>query len=73
MTSVSHNSSPINPLPPVMDIAEVAAVFRCPVATVKRYVHGHELVAIQIGKERRFRAEDVLEFIAARPSIVKRK
>ncbi len=59
---------PVQPLPAVMTTEEVAALFRCPVATVERYVHNHELVAIQIGRERRFRAEDVVEFIARRPA-----
>ena len=58
---------PVQPLPAIMTTEEVAALFRCPVVTVERYVHNHELVAIQIGRERRFRADDVLEFIAARP------
>ena len=59
---------PIQPLPPVMTTTEVAAVLRCEEKTVERYVHEHELDAIQIGRERRFRAEDVLEFIATRPT-----
>ena len=59
---------PIQPLPPVLTTEEVSEVLRCSVATVGRYVHSHELPAIQIGRERRFRAEDVLEFIAARPN-----
>ena len=63
---------PVQPLPAVMTTEEVAAMFRCPVETVERYVHNHELVAIQIGRERRFRADDVLEFIAARPANTKR-
>jgi len=53
---------------PVMTTSEVAALLRCEPATVQRYVHNHKLVAIQIGRERRFRAEDVLEFIATRPT-----
>jgi excisionase family DNA binding protein len=65
------HSLPINPLPAVMTTEEVAAFFRCSEDTVARYVHRHELVAIQVGKERRFRAEDVLEFVARRPSIAK--
>ena len=63
----------VQPLPTVMTTEEVAAIFRCPVETVERYVHNHELVAIQIGRERRFRADDVLEFIAARPGNVRRR
>ena len=58
----------IQALPPLMTTEEVAAVFRCEVGTVERYVHRHELVAILIGKKRRFRADDVLDFIAARPA-----
>ncbi len=63
--------APIQPLPPVLTTDEVADVLRCSRAAVLRYVHEHELVAVQIGKERRFRAEDVLDFVAARPSTVK--
>ena len=59
---------PTKPLPPVMTTEEVAEILRCPIKTVDRYVHEHKLDAIQIGKQRRFRAEDVLEFIATRPS-----
>lgn len=59
--------APIQPLPPVLTTDEVASALRCSSNTVERYVHDHKLVAIQIGRERRFRAEDVLDFIAARP------
>ena len=62
------NDMPIRPLPPVMTTDEVAAVLRCSAASVARYVFSHQLMAIRIGRERRFRAEDMLEFIAARPS-----
>ena len=61
-------TQPIQSLPPIMTTEEVGAVLRCSVETVRRYVHAHLLMAVQIGRERRFRAEDVLEFIAARPS-----
>ena len=54
----------------VMTTQEVAEILRCSVATVDRYVHGHELEAVRIGRERRFRADDVLEFVARRPSTV---
>ena len=60
--------APIRPLPPILTTKEVAVVLRCSPETVERYVHAHELVAIQIGRERRFRADDVLEFIAKRPT-----
>lgn len=60
--------APIQPLPPIMTTDEVAAILRCPATTVARYVFDHQLVAVQIGRERRFRADDVLEFIATRPS-----
>ena len=62
------NQTVIQPLPVVMTTDEVAAVLRCPRTTVERYVHNHELSAIQIGKKRRFRAEDLLDFIAAKPT-----
>ena len=61
-------STPLQPLPLVMTTEEVAAVLRCSVETVERYVHAHELATIRIGRERRFRADDVLDFIAARPT-----
>lgn len=60
-------ATPIKPMPPVMTTDEVAALLRTSVATVERYVHEHKLDAIQIGRERRFRADDVLRFIDARP------
>ena len=63
--------APVQPLPPILTTEEVAEVFRCSKAAVERYVHVHGLVVGQIGKERRFRAEDVLDFVAARPSTVK--
>ena len=60
--------SPIQPLPPILTTDEVAVLLRCKPKTVAGYVHRHELAAIQIGRERRFRAEDVLEFIGTRPT-----
>lgn len=59
------------PIPPIMTTAEVAEVLRCSTKTVERYVYEHQLAAIQIGKERRFRAEDLLDFIAAKPTTCK--
>jgi len=49
-----------------MTTAEAAELLRCPVATVERYVHSHDLVAVQIGRERRIRGDDLLDFIATR-------
>ena len=63
--------SPIQRIPMVMDTDEVAALLRCAAKTVEGYVHNHELVAIQIGRERRFRADDVMDFITARPSMAR--
>ena len=51
-----------------MTTEEVARLLRCKESTVERYVHAHEMDAILIGRERRFRGEDVLEFIAKRPT-----
>ena len=62
------NQAPIQPVPPVMTTDEVAGILRCEPATVERYVHSHELVAIRIGKHRRIRADDLLDFIASRES-----
>lgn len=62
---------PIQPLPLILTTDEVAAVLRCSVKTVERYVFAHQLAAIRIGRERRFRAEDVLEFVATRPLTVR--
>ena len=63
--------TPIQPLPPVMTTEEVAKLLRCEEKTVERYVHEHELSAILIGRNRRFRAEDVLEFIGTRQRTVR--
>ena len=62
----------IQPLPPVMTTKEVAELLRCSESTIEGYVHRHELTAIQIGRDRRFRVDDVLDFVAARPSTAKR-
>ncbi|MCH8149894.1 MAG: helix-turn-helix domain-containing protein [Planctomycetes bacterium] len=51
-----------------MTTGEVADLLRCPLRTVERYVHRHELTAVKIGRERRFRGVDVLEFVATRAS-----
>ena len=66
--SVTASGYAIQPLPAIMDTGEVAQALRCAPETVERCVHRHELDAIQIGKERRFRAIDVIAFIEARPS-----
>ena len=57
----------IQPVPPVLTTDEVAALLRCKPATVANYVHAHELKVIQIGKERRIRGEDLIDFLASRP------
>ena len=62
------NVSPIQPLPVVMTTEEVAELLRCSSATVERYVFSHQLAAVQIGRQRRFRADDVLDFLASRPT-----
>lgn len=62
------SAPPIQPLPIIMNTEEVARLLRCEVSTVERYVHNHDLVAILIGKERRIRADDLLDFIASRES-----
>lgn len=62
------NSFAIQAIPLVMDTAEVAALLRCDAKTIERYVHEHKLRAIQIGRERRFRGDDVIDFIQARPT-----
>lgn len=56
---------------PILTTDEVAAVLRCSPQSVARYVFIHELTAVRIGRERRFRAEDVLDFIASRPSTIR--
>ena len=50
-----------------MTTVEVAMLLRCSPKSVERYVFSHQLAAIKIGRQRRFRAEDVLEFVASRP------
>ncbi len=62
---------PIRPLPMVMTTQVVAKVLRCSEETVGRYILGHQLVAIHIGRERRIRAQDLLDFIDARPTSAK--
>ena len=59
---------PIHRLPLVMTTEEVATLPRCKRETVERYVFSHQLAAIRIGRERRFRADDVLDFVNSRPT-----
>ena len=49
----------IQAIPPVMTTQEAAAVLRCDVTTLERYVYTGQLAAIQIGRERRIRGEAV--------------
>ncbi len=64
---------PIAPLPGVMTQKEVAEFLRCEESTVKRYVAQHELKTIQVGKGKRFKAEDVWDFVSSRPSTARPK
>ncbi|UCE61496.1 MAG: helix-turn-helix domain-containing protein [Phycisphaerales bacterium] len=59
----------ILPVPVVMTTAEAAQLLRCEPATVTRYVHSHELNAIKIGRERRIRGDDLLDFLKNRPVV----
>ena len=62
------SAPPIQPVPLVMTVDEVAEILRCSTSTVENYIHGHQLVAVKIGRERRIRGEDLYEFISQRPS-----
>jgi len=59
--------SDLQPLPVILTTEEAAAVLRCEVTTVVGYVDTHDLKAIQIGRERRIRGADLLDFIAGKP------
>ncbi len=61
----------IQPMPAILTTVEAAEVLRCKVGTIEGYIHAHELTAIQIGRERRIRGEDLLDFIASRPGTAK--
>ncbi len=41
-------------------------VLRCSVETVERYVFAHQIAVVQIGRNRRFWAQEVLEFVSGR-------
>ncbi len=56
----------IQPIPLAMTTEDTAQILRCPVATVERYVHSRDLAAVQMGRERRIRGDDLLDFIATR-------
>ncbi len=55
-------------LPPVLTTKEAAMILRCSESTVCRYVYTHELRAVYIGRERRFRLEDLMDFVDRRPA-----
>lgn len=61
-------SLPIQPLPLIMTLEDVANLLQCRPSTVRRFVHEHQLQAVWLGRRQRFRAEDVLDFVARRPS-----
>ena len=58
----------LHALPPILTTKEVATILRCSEPTVIRYVHTHELRAVNIGRERRFRREDLMDFVNRRPA-----
>lgn len=62
---------PFQPLPVVMTTKEVAELLRVEIRTVERYVYAHELVAIRIGRKRRFRCSDVINFLDGRPTSIR--
>ncbi len=53
-------------VPVILTTGEAAEVLRCAEGTVVNYIHRHELQAVLIGRERRIRGEDLLDFIADR-------
>ncbi len=58
----------LNPVLLIMTTREVATTLRCSESTVVRYVHTHELRAVNIGRERRFRLDDLMDFVNRRPA-----
>lgn len=57
----------IQPVPLVLTVKDAAEVLRCKMSTVERYIDSHELAVIHIGRERRIRGEDLIDFIVSRP------
>ena len=49
-----------------MTVKRVASLLECPESTVERYVHAHELRAIQIGREKRILGVDLWDFLCRR-------
>ena len=62
------NGECVQPLPLVLTIEEAAEALWCEPQTVVNYIHRHELDAILIGRERRIRGEDLIDFIRSRVS-----
>ncbi len=58
----------LHALPPVLNTKEASLILRTSENTVARYVHTHQLRAIRVGRERRFRLVDVLDFVNRRPA-----
>ena len=58
----------LHALPPVLNTKEVSLILRTTENAVSRYVHTHQLRAIQIGRERRFRLVDLMDFVNRRPA-----
>lgn len=60
-------SDGIEPIPVVMKVETAARICECEPTTIERYIHNGELDAVHVGKQRRIRGTDLLEFIARRP------
>ncbi len=58
----------LHALPPVLNTKETSLILRTTENTIRRYVHTHQLRAIRVGRERRFRLVDVLDFVNRRPA-----
>ena len=57
----------LQPLPVILTTEQVAEVLQCDAKTVDGYVENHDLKIIQIGRDRRIRGADLLDFIAGKP------
>ena len=58
----------LHAFPPVLNTKEASLILRTTENTIRRYVHTHQLRAIRVGRERRFRLVDVLDFVNRRPA-----
>ncbi|MCK8645635.1 helix-turn-helix domain-containing protein [Mycobacterium colombiense] len=63
---MATKSTATAPIPPALDIFEVATAFKCSHMTVRRMIAEGRLPAVKIGRQWRIRREVVLAYLSGK-------